>query len=79
MIAVRLRTEARAHLTEFAEHVAALPEVRNLYFLAGTVDFHVHIATADTETLREFVVVNLSGNRDVASTETSLIFEHVHR
>jgi len=29
------------------------------------------------ENLRDFVVVNLSGNPDVALTETNLIFEHI--
>jgi len=37
----------------------------------------VHIAATSTENLRDFVVVNLSGNPDVALTETNLIFEHI--
>ena len=36
-----------------------------------------HIAATGTKNLRDFVVVNLSGNPDVALTETNLIFEHV--
>jgi len=48
-----------------------------VYFLAGADDFLLHVATASTERLRDFVVVNLSVNRDVALTETSLIFEHI--
>ena len=77
MIAVRLQSHARAHLEEFAGQVAELPEVLNVFFLAGAVDFYVHIAATSTENLRTFVVVNLSGNPDVALTETNLIFEHV--
>jgi DNA-binding Lrp family transcriptional regulator len=77
MIAVRLQSHARGHMTEFVAKVAALPEVLNVFFLGGTDDFLVHIAATGTENLRDFVVVNLSGNPDVALTETNLIFEHV--
>jgi DNA-binding Lrp family transcriptional regulator len=77
MIAVRLQSHARGHITEFVAKVAALPEVLNVFFLGGTDDFLVHIAATGTENLRDFVVVNLSGNPDVALTETNLIFEHV--
>jgi DNA-binding Lrp family transcriptional regulator len=77
MIAVRLQAHARGHMTEFATKVAQLPEVLNVFFLGGANDFLVHVAAASTDSLRHFVVVNLSGNPDVALTETNLIFEHV--
>jgi DNA-binding Lrp family transcriptional regulator len=77
MIAVRLQSHARGHISEFAAGVVELPEVLNVFFLAGAVDFYVHIAATSTENLRDFVVVNLSGNPDVALTETNLIFEHI--
>jgi DNA-binding Lrp family transcriptional regulator len=77
MIAVRLQSHARGHISDFAAKVAALPEVLNVFFLAGAVDFYVHIAATSTQNLRDFVVVNLSGNPDVALTETNLIFEHL--
>jgi DNA-binding Lrp family transcriptional regulator len=77
MIAVRLQSHARGHIAEFVAMVAALPEVLNVFFLGGADDFLVHIAATGTENLRDFVVVNLSGNPDVALTETNLIFEHV--
>jgi len=77
MIAVRLQSHARGHLSSFAAQVAELSEVLNVFFLAGAVDFYVHIAASSTEHLRDFVVVNLSGNPDVAVTETNLIFEHI--
>jgi len=77
MIAVRMQSHARSHLAEFAASVAELPEVLNVFFLAGADDFLVHVAARNTENLRTFVVVNLSGNPDVALTETNLIFEHI--
>src|SRR3954454_7291143 len=77
MIAVRMQSHARSHLTEFATSVAELPEVLNVFFLAGADDFLVHVAARSTENLRHFVVASLSGNPDVALTETNLIFEHI--
>ncbi|HEX4830127.1 MAG TPA: Lrp/AsnC family transcriptional regulator [Trebonia sp.] len=76
MIAVRLQAGARAHLRGFVAGIARLPHVRNAFFLAGKDDFLLHVAATSTEDLRDFVE-RLSGNADVAYTETSLIFEHV--
>src|SRR6185437_1516057 len=77
MIAVRMQSHARSHLDEFAASVAELPEVLNVFFLAGADDFLVHVAARSTENLRHFVVASLSSNPDVALTETNLIFEHI--
>jgi DNA-binding Lrp family transcriptional regulator len=77
MIAVRLQSHARGHIPDFMAKIATLPEVLNVFFLGGADDFHVHIAASSTDNLRDFVVVNLSGDPDVALTETNLIFDHV--
>jgi DNA-binding Lrp family transcriptional regulator len=76
MIAVRLQSNARGHFRVFVSVVTAMPEVLNVFFLAGKDDFLLHVAAASTQGLRDFVEV-LSANADVAYTETSLIFEHV--
>jgi DNA-binding Lrp family transcriptional regulator len=76
MIAVRLQSNARGRIRGFAADVAALPEVLNVFFLAGKDDFLLHVAAASTASLREFVE-SLSAGGDVSYTETSLIFEHV--
>jgi DNA-binding Lrp family transcriptional regulator len=77
MIAVRLQSHARGHIPSFMDKIARLPEVLNVFFLGGADDFHVHIAATSTDNLRDFVVVNLSGDPDVALTETNLIFDHI--
>ncbi len=77
MISVRLQSHARGHIPDFMARIAELPEVLNVFFLGGADDFYVHIAATSTENLRDFVVINLSGNSDVALTETNLIFDHV--
>jgi DNA-binding Lrp family transcriptional regulator len=77
MISVRLQSHARGHIPDFMAKIAQLPEVLNVFFLGGADDFHVHIAAKSTDNLRDFVVVNLSGDPDVALTETNLIFDHI--
>ena len=76
MISVRLQSDARNRLAEFVGRVGALPEVRDVYFLAGVDDYLLHVATADTASLRD-LVVTLNGQQDVAGTQTSLIFDHI--
>jgi DNA-binding Lrp family transcriptional regulator len=76
MISVRLQSDARSRLAEFVSRVGALPEVRDVYFLAGVDDYLLHVATADTASLRDFVVT-LNSHSDVAGTQTSLIFDHI--
>jgi DNA-binding Lrp family transcriptional regulator len=76
MIAVRLQSDARGRIRGFVAGVAGLPEVLNVFFLAGKDDFLLHVAAASTADLRDLVEL-LSSNGDVAYTETSLIFEHV--
>jgi DNA-binding Lrp family transcriptional regulator len=76
MVAVRLQAGARGHLRSFVAGMARLPEVLNVFFLAGKDDFLLHVAAASTQALRNFVE-DLSASGDVAYTETSLIFEHV--
>ncbi|WP_439955997.1 Lrp/AsnC family transcriptional regulator [Nocardia yamanashiensis] len=77
MIAVRLHAEARGALAAFGAQVAELPEVENVYFIAGADDYLIHVATGSSGELRGFVLDNLSAHPAVASTETILIFEHV--
>ena len=76
MIAVRLQSHARSRIRGFVAEVAGLPEVLNVFFLAGKDDFLLHVAAASTASLRDFVET-LSSNGDVSYTETSLIFEHI--
>lgn len=76
MIAVRLHPHARGHLSDFAQSMRRRPEVLDVYFVAGAYDYLLHVATEDTDAVRWFVAEHLNRNRDVAHTETSLIFEH---
>ncbi len=77
MISVRLRAGARHRLRAFTEQTRARPEVLNVFFVAGTDDFLIHVAVPDAGRLRDFVEDHLSANIEVAATQTQLIFEHV--
>ena len=77
IVSVRLQPNARPRIGSFAQRFAALPGVLNVFFLAGVNDFQIHLAAMSADDLRDFVVKNLSASRDVATTETNLIFEHI--
>jgi DNA-binding Lrp family transcriptional regulator len=77
MISVQVQPAARARIGELSAKLAALPGVVNVYFLAGTVDFLIQVSAASPDALREFVTQELSATREFASTETSLVFEHI--
>lgn len=76
LISVSIRVGARKTLSSFSEEMRALPEVVQVFFLGGAEDFIIHVATRDTDHVRQFVVDNLSAHPSVASTRTSLLFEH---
>ena len=76
LISVSIRTGARQRIGEFRADLEHRPEVRQLFFLGGSEDFVLHVAVRDTDALREFVVEQLSAHPAVASTCTSLVFQH---
>jgi DNA-binding Lrp family transcriptional regulator len=74
-----LRPAARKEsITAFADEVRGLAQVIQVFFLGGTDDFMIHIAVEDSSALRTFVLEHLSGQRYVASTRTSIVFDY-HR
>lgn len=76
LISVSIRTGARQRIGEFRSDLQHRPEVRQLFFLGGAEDFVLHVAVHDSNGLRDFVVDQLSAHPAVASTRTSLVFQH---
>ena len=76
LISVNIRVGARNTIASFSEEMRVLPEVVQVFFLGGAEDFIIHVATRDTDHMRQFVVDNLSAHPSVASTRTSLVFDH---
>ncbi len=75
LISVRLRPQARPAITSYARTVSELPNVLEIFFLAGQTDFLIHVVTTSPEQLRDLVASRLSTDPAVASTETHLVFD----
>ncbi|MFW0797292.1 Lrp/AsnC family transcriptional regulator [Gordonia sp. CPCC 205515] len=75
MVAVSLQADARGQIRQFVGEIERHDAVIDVFFLAGTDDYLLHVATADTEALRQFVEI-LNARPEVAGTTTSLVFEH---
>ena len=77
LIAVRLRAHVRDQVEAFRRAAPSFPGVVSMFYVAGTDDYLLHVAVADSDALRDFVLDNLTGHPAVGHTETNLIFEHV--
>ncbi|MBM7769543.1 MULTISPECIES: Lrp/AsnC family transcriptional regulator [Glutamicibacter] len=78
LIFVKIRPGARHLMSNFASDMRSKPGVRQLFFLGGADDFVLHVAVRNSSDVRQFVLDNLSANPAVATTQTSLVFEHGH-
>ena len=76
MIAVSLSSDARSSLTDYAAAVAEKPYVLNVFFVSGSYDYLLHVATNSSDGLRD-IVTDLSRMGVVSGTETHMIFEHL--
>jgi DNA-binding Lrp family transcriptional regulator len=79
LISVTLRAGARSNLASFMKSMQQHPQVVQVFFLGGQEDFMVHVAVANSEEVREFVLEQLSNNPFVANTRTNLVFDHFHK
>ncbi|MGH3734116.1 MAG: Lrp/AsnC family transcriptional regulator [Micromonosporaceae bacterium] len=76
MIAVRLTSHNREAIERFRTAVADAPGVQAIFYVTGQMDFLVHVACADSDALREFLLDHITSQPDVADAQTSLVFEH---
>jgi DNA-binding Lrp family transcriptional regulator len=76
LISIAIRAGARHEMARFADEMRELADVVQLFFLGGSEDFIVHIAVRDSDHLRDFVLKHLSAHPAVASTRTSVVFDH---
>jgi DNA-binding Lrp family transcriptional regulator len=77
LVAVRLTTHSRAAITDFHSAIADLPGVLSAFHVSGANDYLLHVAAADSDALREFVLAHVTAQPAVAHVETSIIFEHI--
>lgn len=76
LISVNIRAGARDQIAHFLDEIRAVPHVVQVFFLGGAEDFIVHLAARETKEVRDFVTEKLSAHPAVASTRTSMVFEH---
>lgn len=79
IVFVRIARHTATLLDAFREHVRRLPEVLDVFYVAGSHDFLVHVAVRDVEHLRRLVAERISTHESIGHVETSLVFEHQHR
>ena len=77
MIAVRLIRHFKADVDAFREHALSLPEVVQLYHVAGPIDFLIHVWARDSDHLRDLAMTAFTSRKEVSHIETELIFEHI--
>ena len=76
MIGVRMAEHSRDLVDSFIEYVLTLPEVLQIYHVAGADDFLVHVAVRDTQHLRDLALDSFTTRSEVDRIETRLIFQH---
>lgn len=77
MIAVRLLRHFKPDVDAFRNHALNLPEVVQLYHVAGPIDFLVHVWARNSNHLRDLAMTAFTARTEVAHIETELIFEHI--
>lgn len=77
LVSVQLKGHNREEIDRFTSRVPALPEVVATYHVSGSVDYLIHLAVADTEALRDWVLDYLTTDPVVGHTETTLVFDRM--
>jgi DNA-binding Lrp family transcriptional regulator len=75
VIKVRLGSHGAEHVKALYEDLVRVPGVLEAIHVAGADDFHLHVAVASPEALRDLVLQHITVHRVVRQTETQLIFE----
>lgn len=78
MIGVRMSEHSRDLVDSLLSYVLTLPEVLQIYHVAGADDFLVHVAVRDTQHLRDLALDSFTTRAEVDRIETRLIFQHTN-
>jgi DNA-binding Lrp family transcriptional regulator len=79
VVMVRLVDHAEKQTAPLQAYLAGLPEIVDLFLIAGHDDLLLHVAVRDTDHLRMLVMDAIGSRSEVADIHTSLIYEHVTR
>ena len=79
LIQVRLKRHSREEVESFQQHVLHLPEVTDLFHIAGAHDFLVQVAVHDADHLRDLALDQFTTRKEVDHMETHLVFDHIRK
>lgn len=75
IVKVRLQSHSHELVFQLYDDLVAVPGVLRAYHVAGADDFHLHVAAANAQALRDLVLDHITVHRVVRSTETQLVFD----
>ncbi len=75
VIQVHLSSHSRVHIDELFDRLVAIPGALSVIHVAGDNDFHLHVAVASPERLRDVILEHITSHPAVTKTETQLVFE----
>ncbi|MHB8186004.1 MAG: Lrp/AsnC family transcriptional regulator [Dermatophilaceae bacterium] len=77
VIAVRMQAHHRDQIQAFVTLAPHLPGVVEVFHVAGGTDYLLHVATADTTALHDFILEYFAASPAIQHAETSLVFRHL--
>lgn len=75
MIKVRMRNHTPQNVLDVFDALSRIPNVLQVFHVAGVDDFLVHVAVESAEALRDMVLRHITVHPSVRGTETQLVFE----
>ena len=75
LVKAKLVRHARELYGSLREYLVGLPEVVEVFYLAGADDFLLVVAVRDVQHLRDLVVERLASRSEVSHLETEIVFE----
>ena len=76
LVLVRMADHAEKRTDPVQDFLGSLPEVVDIFHVAGQDDLVLHVAVRDTEHLRQLNLDTIAARPEVADLHTLLIFEH---
>ncbi len=75
VVKVHLSSHNRVNIDELFDLLVAIPGALSVVHVAGDNDFHLHVAVAGPERLRDVILEHITSHPAVTKTETQLVFE----
>jgi DNA-binding Lrp family transcriptional regulator len=75
VVMVHLSSHSRVHIDELFDRLVEIPGALSVVHVAGDNDFHLHVAVASPERLRDVILEHITSHPAVSKTETQLVFE----